>query len=69
MKAVMYIYNGNEAEADLELDQRGIFPTPMGGTVLNRRDKPWEVVRTTIVDPHVQSQVMPVLKIYLTDQF
>jgi len=40
-----------------------------GGTIFNRKGKRWEVLRTTIQRPNVQPEVMPVLKIYLTDQF
>jgi len=46
-----------------------MFATPMGGTIFNRKGKRWEVLRTTIQRPNVQPEVMPVLKIYLTDQF
>ena len=35
----------------------------MGGTVINRRGKSWEVERTTIENPNIQPKVMPALKI------
>ena len=66
MKAVMYIYNESEATADLELDRSGSVVTPMGGAVLTRKGKHWEVVRTTILSAEGK---MPVLKVYLTDHF
>ena len=69
MLAVMYIYNENEKEAEVEVDRSGMFATPMGGTIFNRKGKRWEVLRTTMQSPNVQPEVMPVLKIYLTDQF
>ena len=67
-KEVVYIYNGKE-DFDVEYDMNGLVPTPLGGTVINRRGKTWEVERTTIEWVGVKPKVMPALKIYLPDQF
>ena len=66
-KEIVYIYNGNEVDVDLEYDKTGFVPTPMGGTIVIRRGKTWEVERATV--EWVQPSVMPALKIYLTDHF
>jgi len=68
-KGVVYIYNGDEAAFDMEYDLNGVVPTPMGGTVVHRKGKVWEVERATIEWVGVKPEVMPALKIYLTDHF
>lgn len=68
-KGIVYIYNGDELDVELEYDMKGIVPTPMGGTVVLRRGKTWEVERATVEWVGGKLSVMPALKIYLTDRF
>lgn len=42
-KGIVYIYNGDEVDVDIEYDKSGYVPTPMGGTIVNRRGRTWEV--------------------------
>lgn len=68
-KQVMYIYNGNEADPDLEFDANGAVPEPPTGTVVRRRGKQWQVAGTRIQAGAAELAVTPILKINLTDRF
>jgi hypothetical protein len=68
-KEIMYVYNGNEATAEVEFDAEGTFPEPPDGSIMKRNGKQWKVARTSVESEAAEPKMTPVLKINLTDQF
>jgi hypothetical protein len=67
-KDVMYIYNGNEENAEVEFDATGNFPVPIDGSTIRRHGKQWTVARTSMQAVGVEPKMVPTLKIILSDQ-
>ena len=55
-KQVMFVYNRNEKDADVEFDPNGDFPCPINGSTLDRRGKKWTVVGTPVFNLQRQGQ-------------
>jgi len=68
-KEVMFVYNGNEKDADVEFDADGDFPCPIDGGIIERRGRQWTVARTSIQSAASGAKAMQVLRIDLTDRF
>lgn len=68
-KEIMYIYNENEDDTDLEFDADGIVPEPPSGTAVSRRGKQWHVSRTSMQTNESEPVAAPLLTIRLTDHF
>lgn len=66
-KDVMFIYNGNEKDAEVEFDATGNFPVPTDGSTMKRRGKQWTVSRTSMQPMGAEPKMVPTLKINLTD--
>ena len=67
-KEVLYIYNGDEEQCDVEFDPDGSILTPAYGSYMIRNGKEWKIERTRIQTSGVRG-AFPVLKIDLTDRF
>ena len=68
-KEVMFVYNGNEEESEVEFDAHGDFPCPVDGSIVNRRGRQWKVARTRVQSATSGAKAMQVLRIDLTDRF
>jgi hypothetical protein len=68
-KEVMFVYNGNEQDTEVEFDAEGEFPCPVDGSVVKRRGKQWKVAGTSVQSATSGAKAMQVLRIDLTNQF
>ena len=68
-KDVMFVYDGNEKDADVEFDPDGDFPCPIDGSTMERRGRQWKVARTSVQSAASGAKAMQVLRIDLTDRF
>ena len=68
-RQVAYIFNANYDSPDLEFDEEGDFAIPPDGAFITRHGKQWRVVRHTIEETVTGPQMLPIVRIDLTDQF
>jgi hypothetical protein len=68
-KQVMFVYNGNDKDTEVEFDAEGDFPCPVDGSILKRRGQQWKVARTSVQSAASGAKAMQVLRIDLTDRF
>ena len=62
-KELVFVYNGNENDSEVEFDAEGDFPCPTDGSMLNRRGKQWKVARTNVQSATSGGKSMQVLRI------
>jgi hypothetical protein len=68
-KDVIFVYNGNDKDTEVEFDAEGDFPCPTDGSIVKRRGKQWKVARTSVQSATSGAKAMQVLRIDLTDRF
>jgi hypothetical protein len=68
-KEVMFVYNGNDQDTEVEFDAEGEFPCPVDGSVVKRRGKQWKVAGASVQSATSGAKAMQVLRIDLTNQF
>lgn len=65
-KQVMYRYNGDDANNEVEVDRDGEIPHYKDGEIIQRKGKPWKVGRVLV--QHTGDNI-PVHIVDLTDKF
>ena len=68
-KDVMFIYNGDEENVEVEFDAEGDVPIPIDGSIVKRHGKQWKVAATDVQSASSGAKAMLVLRINLTDRF
>lgn len=68
-KQIVYRYNGVEASEEVELDRDGVIPTPVQGDILTRKGKQWKVIHVITQVTVAGEPALPVVRVFLTDQF
>lgn len=66
-KQIVYRYNGDVNSEEVLVDYDGDIPTPQAFDIIERKVKNWKVVQREIESPN--SGAIPVLRVFLTDQF
>lgn len=67
-KEVLYIYNRDEENAEVVLDEENLITIPLDGSVLTRNGRNWKVSHTRN-RASIMHGILPMLKIDLTYQF
>jgi hypothetical protein len=67
-KEILYIFNGDEENAEVEFDPDGAFPEPPSGSTIERNGKSWTVAKTSVQAVSAEPVGIPVLRINLTDK-
>ena len=62
-KDVLFVYNGNEEDADVEFDADGNFPCPVDGSIVRRRGKQWKIAGTRMQSGTLGAKALQVLRI------
>jgi hypothetical protein len=68
-KQVVFIYNGDNNNPDIEFDMDGEIDVPPDNSIIVRKGKNWKVVRHTVESTVAGPKAVPILRINLTDQF
>lgn len=68
-KRVIYRYNGNNLDKEVELDLHGDIPVYGGGEIINRNGLRWKVVHASLEESLSTPRVFPILTVSLTDRF
>jgi hypothetical protein len=68
-KDVMFIYNDNEENVEVEFDAEGDVPIPIDGSIVKRHGKQWKVSLTNLQSASSGAKAMLVLRIDFTDRF
>jgi hypothetical protein len=68
-KDVIFVYNGNDKDTEVEFDAEGDVPCPVDGSIVKRRGRQWKVARTSVQSATSGAKAMQVLRIDLTDRF
>ena len=66
-KQIVYRYNGDEKSEELEVDLDGEVALPQPGEYMVRKGKQWKAVHRIIESSGAGA--IPVIRIFLTDQF
>jgi hypothetical protein len=68
-KQVVFRYNGDEENADVDVDILGDLPDFQVGELVVRKGKSWKVVQVLIKHSTVSSGNVPVHVVSVTDKF
>ena len=66
-KQIIYRYNGDEQSEELEVDLDGEVLLPQIGAFMIRKGKQWKAVHRIIESSGAGA--IPIIRIFLTDQF
>jgi len=66
-KQIVYRYNGDVSSEEVVVDYEGDIPTPKVGDIIERNKKAWKAVHRIVESSN--SGAIPVLRVFLTDQF
>ena len=66
-KQVVFRYNDDDSDADVEVDILGDLPHYAVGDIVARRGKSWKVVRVLNEQALIGSQPVPVYVVTVTD--
>ena len=67
-KQVVFRYNDDDTDADVEVDILGDLPHYAVGDIVARRGKSWKVVRVRNEQALIGSQPVPVYVVTVTDK-
>ena len=67
-KHIVFRYNYDDKDTDVEVDILGDLPHFTVGDIVARRGKSWKVVRVVSEHAHIGSQPVPAYLVTLTDK-
>ena len=68
-KHVVFQYNGDDKNRDVEIDILGDLPDYLVGEIVVRKGKSWKVVQVILEHSTVSSGRVPVHLVFVTDKF
>ena len=67
-KQIVFRYNGDPTTEESDLDMDGDKSVPEQGSFIQRRGKPWQVVRVNVEKSVTEPFEVPIYRVFLTNR-